>query len=267
MTTRSAGFALAIALLVPVASRAAEPSIEYIANEGVVIRHGEHAILIDALYRTGVKPYLQVQPEALRALESASAPFNDIDLVLVTHEHADHFDARSVAAHLRANPAAKLIAPDQVTAAVITAGGRNLAAQVTTADPKGSEMRTYEHAGIRVDVLRLSHGGGRHERIQNYGYVVHVGGKRIAHLGDADCNPFTTDPLDAHATGIDVALIPYWWFMADKSNNYVVQSLKPGRVVMIHIPPEDAQRMADATRGKENEIMAFTKPGEVTVVK
>ena len=51
-------------------------------------------------------------------LESASAPYDAVDAILITHWHEDHFSPEAVAAHLTRNVRAVLISSPEVVARV-----------------------------------------------------------------------------------------------------------------------------------------------------
>ncbi len=47
-------------------------------------------------------------------LESASAPYDAVDAILITHWHEDHFSPEAVAAHLTRNGHAVLVSSPEV---------------------------------------------------------------------------------------------------------------------------------------------------------
>lgn len=55
---------------------------------------------------------------AVDALESGRGRFGEVDLVLVTHAHSDHFDPAAVRRHLDANRQAVLVAPGDAVVAM-----------------------------------------------------------------------------------------------------------------------------------------------------
>ena len=75
-------------------------TVEYLANEGVLISSGSSSVLIDGLFGDGLPGYATVPPAVRDSLERALGRFGDIDLVLVTHVHRDHFSAPAVAVAL-----------------------------------------------------------------------------------------------------------------------------------------------------------------------
>src|SRR5687768_5309934 len=89
-------------------------SITYIANEGVLISSGRKQVLIDGLHREYKPAYAFPPPDLLSSLELARPPYDEIDLVLVSHLHLDHFHPESVGLHLKNNHGAQLVSSAQI---------------------------------------------------------------------------------------------------------------------------------------------------------
>lgn len=68
-------------------SQAPIVQITYIANEGVLISSGDKQVLIDGLHREYGPEYAFLPPAEREKIETAKAPFNEIDLILVSHRH------------------------------------------------------------------------------------------------------------------------------------------------------------------------------------
>ncbi|MDH3458268.1 MAG: hypothetical protein OER90_15610, partial [Gemmatimonadota bacterium] len=60
----------------------ADPSVTYLGNAGVFISYAGHGVLIDALVRRGIPPYVTAPADVREKLERAESPFDDVDLVL-----------------------------------------------------------------------------------------------------------------------------------------------------------------------------------------
>ena len=100
----------------PLASTQAPPgvTITYLANEGVLLSSGSTRVLIDAFFLRYGPEYAIPADSTQSALARALAPFDSVDLVLVTHRHGDHLHPDPLAGHLSANPGATLLASQQV---------------------------------------------------------------------------------------------------------------------------------------------------------
>jgi L-ascorbate metabolism protein UlaG (beta-lactamase superfamily) len=110
--------------------------------------------------------------------------------ILITHEHADHYDP----GHLRATDAA--IFTIEGVAARIREDAPDLVERLTVVTP-GSAF----DVGVTVDVVGFKHAVIHHDlpRIDNSGYVLTVGDQRVYHPGDS---------LTLPETDVDLLLAP-----------------------------------------------------------
>ncbi|MGH7570662.1 MAG: MBL fold metallo-hydrolase [Gemmatimonadota bacterium] len=182
-----------------------DPTVEYLANEGVLVSAGDVSVLIDGLFGDGLPEY-PVVPSATRdSLESALGRFGYIDLVLVTHRHDDHFDSAAVTRHLEANPEAVLIAPGDAIAAFPPDRLERYGERLQPLDlPPGSYVR-LDMGGFAVEALGLAHAETRH-----VGYRIELLGLTVLHLGDAQPAPADLAKFLEGRPGPEVALVPYW---------------------------------------------------------
>jgi L-ascorbate metabolism protein UlaG (beta-lactamase superfamily) len=80
-----------------------DASVRYVANSGMLVTVDGRRFLIDAPIRSGVDPYATSSPEERQRLEGAQPPYDNIEAILITHWHEDHFSADALAArHARA---------------------------------------------------------------------------------------------------------------------------------------------------------------------
>ena len=86
--TSVAGIAVLLVACVG-ASRSQRSNVEitYIANEGVLISADGKQVLIDGLHREYGPEYAFLPAAEREKIETAKAPFDQIDLVLVSHRH------------------------------------------------------------------------------------------------------------------------------------------------------------------------------------
>jgi L-ascorbate metabolism protein UlaG (beta-lactamase superfamily) len=236
-------------------------SITYLANEGVFISDGSRGVLIDALFREGVPGYAALAPEVLEGVETARPPFDTTSLILVTHRHRDHFDPASTARHLANNPRAKLVTSRQVMERVKAA-----AADFDTIQPRieafasrAGTLYETDHDSIKVEAFYVSHGSGRFADIQNLGFIVTIGGTRIAHLGDAELDDGAFDPVRKFAQNIDVACVPYWWLITRTGREFVTDALPGVHLVAIHIEPEKAAAVTERIHKFLPDATVFTQ--------
>ena len=126
---------------------------------------------------------------------SADAP--PADLILVTHDHYDHFSPDDIARV--ATPRTTLIGPASVTAQVegvavvtLSAGETATVGGVTVSAVPAYNIDKFRRPGV---VFHPRAAGG-------LGYIVELDGRRIYHAGDSDAIPEMRD------VRCDVALLP-----------------------------------------------------------
>lgn len=126
---------------------------------------------------------IYVDPWKLRSAEPA-------DLILITHEHHDHFSAEDVK---------KLRKPDTVIV-TIAAVAKQLAGDVRTVKPGD----TLTVKGIKIDAVPAYNPVKQfHPKAAGHvGFIITAGGRRIYHAGDTDMIPEMAN------IQTDVALLP-----------------------------------------------------------
>jgi L-ascorbate metabolism protein UlaG (beta-lactamase superfamily) len=246
--TSAVAILVGLQALAPAAPQVPQPtvpavSVRYVANAGVLIGVAGAKVLIDAPIRDGISPYATSTPAERASLEGAAAPYDNVDAVLVTHWHEDHFSAEAVAAHLSRNTRGVLISSPEVVERVRTIAPGLPAAQLrgVLPAPGASELVTVGRLPIRV--LRIRHNPTRRLPEQHVGFLV-GDNPAILHTGDADPKPDNFTLLRG-LPRVDVALVPYWFMLDDANRRFVSQSIVPRRVLAMHLPPRDA---ADAGR-------------------
>ncbi|MGH9941127.1 MAG: MBL fold metallo-hydrolase [Pyrinomonadaceae bacterium] len=234
--------------------------ITYIANEGVLISAGGKQVLIDGLHREYQRGYAFLPVEQREKIETAKAPFDKIDLILVSHLHLDHFHPESVGLHLKHNPHATMVSSRQVVGEIEKnfKDYQEIKARVTGATPPLKGRAAMRAAGIDFEVLGLGHGTERHGWIQNLGHVVKLGGKKLLHVGDADTSAEVFGQFNLDEEGIDIAFIPYWFLLGSDGQTVVREHIKPKHIIAVHISPSEAEKVADQIKQAFPNAVAFT---------
>ncbi|MBC7900204.1 MAG: MBL fold metallo-hydrolase [Saprospiraceae bacterium] len=249
---------LALALTVCAQSRPSANAIVkalYVGNEGVLVSHGGKAVLLDGLHREYGPDYLFPPPDLLSAMESAQPPFDQVRVVLVSHIHLDHFHPESVGLHLKNNPKAVLISSAQTMLEVAKnyKDHETVRSQTREYTPEWKQKKQFDIDGIKVTVLGLKHGSDRFWWVKNLGHLVEIGGKKLFQFGDADMTVENFAAFELPKEKIDVAFVPYWYFLSDAGRKLVREQIAAKIYVAVHIPP--------ATAAKEAENLSKLFPG------
>lgn len=232
--------ALAV-LATPGNAEATGARLTYLANEGFLIEGGGKKVLVDALHHGGVEGYPALEPETQRRLEAAEAPFADVDLVLASHHHADHFEPVAVGRHLLANPKAHFVSTEQAVEQLRTGFDdfSKIENRVHGAWPGEGETVEISVGGLDLTVLNLHHGRDRKPPVQNLGLLFSVGGTTFLHVGDTQVTARDVAAYELSRKDVDVLLLPYWHLLGPEGRK-LRDAIDPGRVVAMHLPSEDA---------------------------
>lgn len=260
------------ALLLTGPALAGDLKATFIANEGYLLEAGGRKVLVDALM--GEYPqYVDLSPETREEVEGAKGRFEGVDLVLTTHKHDDHFSPEAVARHLKANPKAVYVSTPQAVALLEkTEGYEAIRSRVRSPFPKEGERIEFDDfgPGLSLEVLNLHHGRGGDPPTQNLGFLIHLGGFKILHVGDTSATAEEFAVNDLHEDGIDLAMLPDWLLLYDKWEG-LLETIRPRHTAAIHFDvsqgPEHFKKLERAVPGvvalrEELASKTFSKSAE-----
>jgi L-ascorbate metabolism protein UlaG (beta-lactamase superfamily) len=224
-------------LLAAVGCGASEIEVTAVANEGFLVRAGDRGVLVDALFRaTGPYPdFFQQGPsdELLERMLGAEGEFSRVDVVLVSHHHADHHDAPTAVEFLRRHKEAVLVGTEAVRASMAEQPGFDeIADRVIAPALAWGECADLEVNRVRVRVCRARHSGS--PDLTNHVYRVALAGARFVHEGDAELSGSTFSELELSEHGLDLAFLHSWWVTSDEGRDAVLRWLRPHGIVLMH---------------------------------
>lgn len=150
------------------------------ANAGLLIETGSVRLLADGIRRAPFPPFLPTPPEILAEMLSGSetSRWRNIDYLLFTHLHPDHFDPDAVQAYLAANRVREIIAPQ----APFAAQG---AAKITAFPLANGAFRDLQLAqDVSLRAIGTAHAGEQFAAIRNHAYALRCAGKSVLIVGD-----------------------------------------------------------------------------------
>ena len=100
-----------------------------------------------------------------------------------------------------------------------------------------------------------------HSRIpeQHVGFLIGTANP-VLHVGDAD--PTSANfALLRQLPAVDLALLPFWYVQSDANRRMVAESIRPKRIVGMHLPPLEWPAVSDKLRAAGVPAVLPRDPG------
>jgi L-ascorbate metabolism protein UlaG (beta-lactamase superfamily) len=223
--------------------------VTYIANAGFLIESSGKGILIDALFKNGWNTYLTPADSIISKIINQQVPFNKVNLMLITHNHADHFNDSMVVAYLNNNIENVLIAPPSVTNAILqNPAFKKNENQLVELDKINREKNDTTIHGIKIRSFFLQH--DTRPQIENFGYLIDIDGVNVFHTGDYNGSEiFEFGKLQLQNNQIDLALLNYYGFWnTDEERKFTEEYIHPKNIVLFHIPPAEIETVKKSVK-------------------
>jgi L-ascorbate metabolism protein UlaG (beta-lactamase superfamily) len=245
-----------------IAPSSGEVELTFLANEGFLIHSGNVSILIDAFVRTPHEGYGALPGPVMDKLARGEAPFDGFVFGLISHKHRDHVQPRLLERFLKSNERAAVMTSADVIRAVVphVKDFEMIKRQLrTVAFTDGTPQVLQQRGlGMRVEFIPIPHGGSANEDVTNLAHLIKLGGVTILHLGDADANKKIFRKLDLASRDIDIAFVPYWFFLDAESATIVDQLIDPRMTVACHVPPKELQLFSERMKLENPDVVVFT---------
>ena len=234
--------------------------VRYVANAGVMLTLDGQKVLIDAPIRDGIEPYATSAPDERTRLENATAPYDNVSAILVTHWHEDHFDPEAIAAHLRHDAQTILVSSREVVERVRKIASDLPNARFAGITPSPGQSQLVAVGKLKVHVLRARHNPTRRWPEEHVAFVVQ-GSQTVIHTGDAALEPGTF-ATQAALPPIDLAIVPFWHLLNDATRVQTIEgTIKARAAIGMHLPQADGPRVQAQFDTKRIMATLLVTPG------
>jgi L-ascorbate metabolism protein UlaG (beta-lactamase superfamily) len=218
-----------------------------VANEGFMIEAAGKKVLIDGLFENGFGIFAQPSAALQEQMTRAGSPFSQVDLILITHRHDDHFSAKLVTECLLNSPGCRLIADRQVIDLLRkTEGFSRIQSQVREVALAPGQLEHLTVNGIDVTAIELAHipmyrdGRNVNAELNNVGFLVDFGRARFFHGGDAGLGENKTNlaSIDFTEKPLDVLFVMGVLDHSLETTGLVATRIKPRNIIGMHLRPD-----------------------------
>jgi Tol biopolymer transport system component/L-ascorbate metabolism protein UlaG (beta-lactamase superfamily)/putative intracellular protease/amidase len=200
---------------------------------GFLIIRGGKKVLIDSLFQVDNPP---TPAGRVLAMREGLPPFDELDLILISHDHEDHFDANLVGSNLLNNPNAVLVSTDVVAHKLRNRFPEHsqIRDRVIGVHLEKGEREKMRIAGLDLEVFSLSHGV---PTVPNLGFAFTQGDVSFFHTGDM--NPENVAVSDLKAYGlperqIDIAFVSGFRLADERFSDRILEGIRPKVMVPMH---------------------------------
>lgn len=226
--------------------------IVYISNAAVLLQYRGVKVLIDGLYRDTSGYFSQLPDTVWESMRQGIGETSNIDYLMFTHVHADHFYEPYVSKYLQKNAV------------------KGYAAPFFSESFKGcgvlafdSEKKAVLTEGLVCSYLDIRHLDPHFYDVTNRCYLMELGEKRILFLGDADYQAEAFAALCG--TKIDIAFVTPVFFNHEAGRKILQEILHIRKIILYHFPfrRDDTMQMEKMAR---RDIARYTKKDQPIVI-
>jgi L-ascorbate metabolism protein UlaG (beta-lactamase superfamily) len=210
--------------------------VTYLSNAGVLVELDDQKILIDSLCNSTIPLYRNPPAATREQMILGVSPFDNIDCLLFTHHHSDHFDPEGAAVFLRHHKEAFIISTSAVISQISDQLSHMESKRLVALDTTGEVLQDIQINGIKIRSVAMRHDGEQYRDVPNLAYLIAAAGKKILHVGDAKPIPENYLELNLAAENIDLLLAPFPYVGLPKGRQVIEAYIKPKKIAVIHLP-------------------------------
>ena len=236
--------------------------VTFLGNCGFFITAGSTRILFDAVHRQTAYPQYSTPEDAFRKMLNREAPFERIDLMLVSHDHPDHITADMAFQVLSNHPETVLVVNDRALTGIrerVPEDYEKMKNRVLSITPKPGLMETASVRGLTFKVFTQIH--DPHTKEQVSAFLLDLNGIRILLHADSDLDQNAADLAKLGLEDEDIDL----WFFTDRPHaaldKVMTTIVKPKAYVIMHNPVNDVRKY-EATVKVYPYTIGFISPME-----
>lgn len=212
-------------------------TVTYISNAGVLLKLNDKKILIDGFCKSVDPIYKNIPADISDQIIHGIPPFNNIDLMLITHEHEDHFHVESVCAFLQHNPYTVVISTYEVISSIMNLVDSKNYPRLIELKPELHQSEKIQINSISIQAISMIHDGKKYADVNNLAYLIDYG-RTILHLGDASPKA-NFESLNLLRYSIDLLIANFPYISLFSAREIVKKYINPQKIAIVHFPQQE----------------------------
>jgi L-ascorbate metabolism protein UlaG (beta-lactamase superfamily) len=202
-----------------------------VVNAGLLIETMGKKILIDGIHTEKTHEWSTVDEKLAEHMIYGDGKYKNIDIILYTHQHVDHFNKEKTLEYMDNNKVEKLIMSDPGDIDSKYKG------QLVSLTSGYFEVSTIELDKFNIKYFKTRHLEEKKYGIEHYSYIINIGNKSILYIGDADFSlEELITPLKDYK--IDILVAPFL-VVNSNSGRIFVRKVDPALLIVNHLPSQD----------------------------
>jgi len=210
--------------------------VKLIANAGLLLEYEGTTLMLDGIYGREGHPFSNLSEDVWNKMLQGEPPFDNIDFLLFSHAHPDHFSPEMTMTYLKQRRVKGIFMPD--TRSVSESGLSDLIRQEGIPCALLSEQT--DHAAykitphISVRAFRTLHLDKKFDKVKHFCYLITFGDKTILFTADMD---YVTEDLNRIKNlRLRAAFINPLFFSVLRRGKFFRGKLNTGRICVYHVP-------------------------------
>ena len=254
-----------------------EVKITFITNCGFLVQVGDKKVIFDIESPKTAFDKASLL-KAYDLMYKNKSPFNDVDLILISHPHDDHLGKKEMIKYLKTNRKVKLLSTidtgDELKKAD-SASFKEIAANIITVDPFNGKTLDNDITGIKIESTGMHHFGAPDYQLKDLGFVVTINGINIFFLSDVDLsyekNLTALKEWSKRNEKIDILFsCDVNLYINDYSKNgpqVIKEYINPKNVIAMHFDPKKAGETGKNVKAFFTSTLIFKNSLEKIIIK
>ena len=205
--------------------------ISQVVNAGVLISADNKKILIDGIHSTNSYEWSSIDEKLMNQIIHTNKDFHNINLLLFSHQHCDHFNREKTFEYIKYNHIEKLAICDLYNEELNNCG---ILEELKT---DFNEVGIIDDNEIKITYFKTKHLKSEQFGINHYSFIINIRNISILYMGDAD---FNNEEIFAPLNDckIDIIIAPFI-IATHKTGKTFINKVNPNLLILNHLPGKE----------------------------